>query len=44
MAEVIEGTTAGYRHLTRADLQAIAQYLKSIPPVKNRVVPKDSGR
>jgi mono/diheme cytochrome c family protein len=44
MAEVIEGTTAGYRHLTRADLLAIAQYLKSIPAVKNRIVPKDSAR
>jgi hypothetical protein len=37
MGEVIEGTTAGYKDLTKADLAAIAKYLKSIPAVKNRV-------
>jgi mono/diheme cytochrome c family protein len=37
MAEVIHGTTAGYKDMTRADLTTIAQYLKSIPPVNNRV-------
>ena len=37
MGEVIFGTTAGYRDMTPADLAAIAKYLKSIPPVKNRV-------
>ncbi|HSE96014.1 MAG TPA: cytochrome c [Methylomirabilota bacterium] len=37
MGEVIQGTTAGYKDLTRADLQAIAQYLKSIPPVRHKV-------
>jgi mono/diheme cytochrome c family protein len=37
MAEVIQGTTAGYKDLTRADLLAIAHYLKSIPPIQNRV-------
>ena len=37
MGEVIQGTTAGYRDLTPADLAAIAKYLKSIPPVKNRI-------
>jgi mono/diheme cytochrome c family protein len=37
MGEVIEGTTAGYKDLMRADLLAIAQYLKSIPPIRNRV-------
>jgi mono/diheme cytochrome c family protein len=37
MGEVIQGTTAGYKDLTRADLVAIARYLKSIPPVKNKV-------
>jgi mono/diheme cytochrome c family protein len=37
MGEVIFGTTAGYRDLTPADLTAIARYLKSIPPVKNKV-------
>ncbi|MBI1734909.1 MAG: cytochrome c [Candidatus Rokubacteria bacterium] len=37
MGEVIFGTTAGYRDLTPADLAAIARYLKSIPPVKNKI-------
>jgi mono/diheme cytochrome c family protein len=36
MGEVIQGTSAGYKDLTKADLQVIAKYLKSIPPVKNR--------
>jgi mono/diheme cytochrome c family protein len=37
MAEVIQGTTAGYKDLTNADRLAIAQYLKSIPAVSNRI-------
>lgn len=37
MAEVIEGTLAGYKHMTQADRVAIAQYLKSIPAVRNRI-------
>ena len=37
MAEVIEGTTAGYKHLTKQDRLAIARYLKSIPAVRNKV-------
>jgi mono/diheme cytochrome c family protein len=37
MGEVIEGTLAGYKDLTRADLLAIAKYLKSVPPVRNKV-------
>jgi len=37
MGEVIQGTTAGYKDMTRDDLMAIARYLKSIPPVRNRV-------
>jgi mono/diheme cytochrome c family protein len=37
MAEVIEGTLAGYKDMTRADLLAIAQYLKSVPAVRNRI-------
>jgi mono/diheme cytochrome c family protein len=37
MGEVIEGTLAGYRHLTEADRLAIARYLKSIPPVRHHV-------
>jgi len=37
MGEVIQGTTAGYRDMTQADRLAIAQYLKSIPAVKNKI-------
>ena len=37
MGEVIEGTLAGYRDLTKADRLAIAHYLKSIPPVRNKI-------
>lgn len=38
MGEVIQGTLAGYKDLTKDDRLAIARYLKSIPPVKNKVV------
>jgi mono/diheme cytochrome c family protein len=37
MAEVIQGPSAGFKDLTKADRLAIARYLKSIPPVKNRI-------
>jgi mono/diheme cytochrome c family protein len=37
MAEVIEGSSVGYKDLTRDDRLAIARYLKSIPPIKNKV-------
>jgi mono/diheme cytochrome c family protein len=37
MAEVIEGTLAGYKDLTKPDRLAIAQYLKSIPAVSNTI-------
>jgi mono/diheme cytochrome c family protein len=37
MEEVIHGTTAGYKDLTKADRLAIARYLKSISPIQNRV-------
>lgn len=37
MGEVIQGTFAGYKDLTNADRLAIARYLKSIPPVRNKV-------
>ena len=40
MAEVIEGTLAGYKDLTKADRLAIAKYLKTVPLVKNKVEPK----
>jgi mono/diheme cytochrome c family protein len=37
MAEVIEGTTHGYKDMKREDALAIAEYLKSIRPVKNKI-------
>jgi mono/diheme cytochrome c family protein len=37
MAEVIEGTLAGYKDMTQDDLQAIAQYLKSLPRIRNKI-------
>jgi mono/diheme cytochrome c family protein len=38
MAEVIDGTAAGYKHLTKQDRLAIARYLKTIPAVRNKIV------
>jgi len=40
MGEVIQGTSAGLKDLTKADRLAIARYLKSIPPVRHRVESK----
>ena len=37
MGEVIEGTLAGYKDLSKADRLAIAQFLKTIPPIKNKI-------
>ena len=37
MGEMIEGTLAGYKDLTKADRLAIARYLKTIPAVKNKI-------
>jgi mono/diheme cytochrome c family protein len=37
MGELIDGTLAGYKDLGKADRLAIAQYLKSIPPVRNKI-------
>src|SRR6267142_1283320 len=37
MGEVIEGTLSGYKDLTKADRLAIAKYLKTIPPIKNKI-------
>ena len=37
MAEVIDGTLAGYNDLVLADRMAIAQFLKSVPAVKSRI-------
>lgn len=35
MEEVIRGTTHGYKDMSKEDALAIADYLKSIPPIKN---------
>ncbi|HEV8532100.1 MAG TPA: cytochrome c [Methylomirabilota bacterium] len=37
MGENIQGTVAGYKDLSKPDLQAIAKYLKAIPAVKNKI-------
>jgi len=37
MGEIIQGTSAGYKDMTKADRLAIAKFLKSIPPVRNKI-------
>jgi mono/diheme cytochrome c family protein len=37
MSEVIQGTAAGYKDMTQTDRLAVAQYLKSIPAVNNKI-------
>ena len=37
MDEVIEGTPLGYKDMKREDALAIADYLKSIPPIVNKI-------
>ena len=37
MEEVIEGVSGGYKNMTREDALAIADYLKSIRPIVNRI-------
>jgi mono/diheme cytochrome c family protein len=37
MDEVIQGTPHGYKDMTKQDALAIADYLKSIPAIKNKV-------
>ena len=37
MYEVIQGTTHGYKDMKREDALAIADYLKSIAPIKNKI-------
>jgi mono/diheme cytochrome c family protein len=37
MLEVIQGVGHGYKDMTKEDALAIADYLKSIPPIKNKV-------
>lgn len=39
MAEVIQGTSAGFKDLTKSDRLAITQYLKAIPAVKHKLGP-----
>ena len=42
MAEVIEGTPLGYKEMRQQDALAIADYLKSIPPIENKIE-EDNG-
>jgi len=37
MEEVIQGTSFGYKDMKREDALAIADYLKSIPPIVNEI-------
>ena len=37
MEEVIRGTTHGYKDMTKEDVLAIADYMKSIPAIKNKM-------
>ena len=37
MAEVIRGTPHGYKDMKKEDALTIADYLKSIPPIKNKI-------
>jgi mono/diheme cytochrome c family protein len=37
MYEVIQGTPHGYKDMRREDALSIADYLKSIPPIKNKI-------
>jgi mono/diheme cytochrome c family protein len=37
MSELIDGTLAGFKDLTKADRLAIAQYLKTVAPVRNKI-------
>ena len=37
MEEVIEGVSQGYKNMTRQDALAIADYLKSIRPISNKI-------
>jgi hypothetical protein len=37
MYDAIQGTSHGYRNMNREDVLAIADYIKSIPAIKNKV-------
>jgi mono/diheme cytochrome c family protein len=43
MEEVIEGTSVGYKDLSKADLYAIAAYLRTVPPIVNKVSKKEKS-
>jgi mono/diheme cytochrome c family protein len=38
MGEVIQGSSAGFKDLSKEDRLAIARYLKTLPPVKHKVI------
>jgi hypothetical protein len=37
MYEVIQGTSYGYKDMRKEDALTIADYLKTIPPIKNQI-------
>jgi hypothetical protein len=37
MSEVIQGAPYGYKDMKKDDASAIADYLKSIPAIKNKI-------
>jgi cytochrome c2 len=37
MGEVIQGTSTGFRDLTKEDRLAIARYLKTIPAIRHKI-------
>lgn len=37
MYEVIQGTSYGYKDIRKEDALALADYLKTIPPIKNKI-------
>jgi hypothetical protein len=37
MSEIIQGTSVGFKDVTKADRLAIAHYLKTIPSIKLKV-------
>ncbi len=37
MGEMIQGTSAGFKDLSKADRLAIAQYLKTLPPIRHKI-------
>jgi hypothetical protein len=37
MGEVIQGTSAGFKDLTKEDRLAIARFLKTIPAIRHKI-------